>query len=471
VFRLALAGPRARAAVDGWSREPRITECLAGAAPADAFRLASLVIDVVAGNHGGDDVTEVLAAYGDWEEDLRKWDQAAGEEEDAADRRATLLAVAALETAPAEVIFQAARRLMSVAGLDRPEGSGLAGPGVEEKLGQVGAVVDPRSGVTFNRTDYARAVLDRVWTDRPHLRPTLTGWLTSVHEDVPAADGERAATALLELAERHGAADPVFRLATGWAAKGRGAQAAPILSTAALSLTIGRATRRRLYEWATTPSAATDLQLLVVHVCAGELAVSYPGISLTRLRHLANRDVPEVRRAVVDAVHGLAAGDRMDFQLEREVSRWVSAGEPARALTGLQAFLALARLRAPAGRVLILSRALGRDGTDILSECWREAFRDGRTRHEADAAAATWLDAALHGQEPRDLVVRVLTGACRKSADAALMAPMIVEWHRRDAGPGAPDRSQVQAELFEALFRNDGLTPGGSTGPSPSGGG
>jgi hypothetical protein len=460
LFRKVLARRQPLPVVDEWTAAPQIGERLRGSRPTDAYRLACLVDEVLDQNHGGDPLAEVIDAYGDWREQLRSWDQETNELDDAPDRRAMLLAVAAFETAPPEVVLDAARKLLSVASLERPKGSGLAGPGVAEKLGQVKAVVNAEGGVTFNRADFGRAVLDHTWKDRPHLRETLSRWLTEVYADVPVPYKDRAGEVLLALAERRGSADEILRLAATWIHRGREQQASRILGEAVLSPTIGAPVRRKLYEWA--KNSGTDLQyhLLVASVCSGELARFHPGIALTRLRHLARRETPQVRDAVVGVVRDLASDGRVGFQLEREIAGWIGDGDPTRALTGRRCFLALADLAGPDGVPLLLDRACEKEAIDLLAGCWSASFRDAETKTDAKNIAASWFETAYRDLSRRETIAAVLTRTCLNSVDIANLTWAVVEWWKRDGDVVPTGVSGFPLELIKRFVDNDGLVTG-----------
>lgn len=477
IFRSHLARLLSPREAAGWFHQPEVTGVLDRATPADAVRLAGLVRDVVEGETGGAVLTrclpDVLDAYGNWESELRDWDRQTEVRPDAGERRAMLLAVAALQGESPATIVTAAERLMSFAGVDADLGGALVGPGVSARMELVDHVGTDH-GVVFTRPAYAPAVLDRAWTDRPRLRKPLQKWLMQVGRETGVAPvRERAGETLLGLAARQAAPWLVLDAAADWARGGRRRSAADLLTVAGTDPAIGWDVRRRLYEWATNHKVGDSLHLVVAAVCAGELADAYPAIALTRLRHLANRESRRVRLEATQAMAELSRRPRLRWAVHREVLAWMGDSSALRASTGRWTFFALARLLSAEGRPIALQNPLNDQYLDGLAQGWREVLRAKDTGEAAAPLVGRWLDAAIQDVESRSAVVQVFGRACRSSVDAALVRALARNWARTE-DDSATTRDQVCEELLDLCRRQVELpsvprpvpTRNGSTSPN-----
>lgn len=450
-----------------WLGFPDIQERLRCATLEDACRLASFVVAVLASQHEAP-LSEVLGAHANWLDELKAWEERIEGDEHEARDRATMLAIAALEGSSPAAVFEAAARLLDVAGLKAPRGASLAGPGIDQRLQRVQARVDDQR-VTFNRVGYGRSLLDRAWTDRPDLQKVIARWLTGLPAKTFSDEEiERAGQALLNLADRQCDAGPVLDLAQAWVRTDRMTLAARLVSDAATSHSIGRAVRRRLYEWSKQSNIDNQLHLLVAEVCSGDLAVSYPEVALTRLRHLAGRD-DLIQQEVVAKVQRMAEQGVMTFALERQIIEWTGAVEPMRARCGRLAFLTLAREWVPGSQTpLMLARVSpSADDAEALGNGWRAVLLDDTTRARAREVAWSWLDAAVEGRAPSDLIVNTFGSACRTAGDASVINRMVLDWPGNTSNV-APGYDQLQLQIIDLVQRNDGLAypPAARTAPA-----
>jgi hypothetical protein len=475
VFRRHLAQLGSVAEAEEWLRQPQVAQVVAEASLTDAVRLVGLIQGTARGGRRGPALVghldEVLGVYRNWDSELIAWDDEVRPEPDAGERRAVLLALAALEGEPAAVIVGAAERLISIAGLAGNGGKGLTGPGVSDRMSQLTArVSDGR--VTFARLAYATAVLDRAWIDRPRLRQPIHRWLASIGGEVSrgAVDGgrspgraDKARQTLLALARRQQAPSLVLDAVVAWDREEQRPIAVALLTSAAGSEEIGRAVRRRMYGWATSTETKEHLYLLVARVCAGELADVYPAIVLTRLRHLAGLQREQVRQAVVDSISRLAYRTRLRGLVRREVVAWASPESgraETRAATGRRAFLTLARLTDDAGRPLALTSPLNETELDELGRGWRAVLRAPESRAEGETAISGWLTAAAERRAPQNVVVQTLVRACAgNSVDVALVTGVVWAWSRDDGSDSSARRVEIRDELFDLALPRDGLSP------------
>ncbi|MEV1198632.1 hypothetical protein [Microbispora rosea] len=442
--------PRERA--EAWATHVRIAGVLADASPADAVSLAEHVYESGHRTPENDAVEEVLSAYWNWEKDLSAWFQRTGSLEDGY-KRALLLSVAALEGGPPERVFDAADRLCALTGTSYLPGRGLIGPGIAQHLDEVGADRDEEGLIHFTRYRYGAAVLDYVWQDRPFFHNQLVTWLRELPD-------ERPAEVIFNLALRDGRPELVLETVQEWAADAAD-RAAMLLTAGAMSDSLGRAVRDRMYRWARQPGQEREpLHLVIAEVCGGQMAEEgFDRAALTRLRNLARFGSESVRKAVVDAITRLATRPRLLVRVLTEIIGWIQGAEPARS-TGLRAFAALAAHRLDDGRLLLL-RDSGRDERQIglIADGWRMSLRDPDTAGLAKTAAVAWLEHAVSGAADSGVVRTVLLAACRTSRDTSMFIRLV--WHWANSAPlDGVDREGFCVELSREIAELDPLTPG-----------
>jgi hypothetical protein len=448
VFRTHLAAMTSVPVAEDWAQREQIDRCLAAAAPQEGVRMAQITAKTSTLQIPDEQkVSQVIAEYTNWKDQLAEWFRKSTGPE-CGYQRALLLAVAALEGAPAATVFAAADALAKIVELPRQPGGALAGPDANELVGQAEAQLKHDASIDFARPAYGNSVLDHVWSQRPQLHADMREWL--IRTAVAADEGSGlAARALTGLAIRQREPDLVYVAARKWAQEdaSRHELAIPELTTAALSDEIGRDVRRKLYDWAGKSNTGEATLLAVVGVCAGPLARLYPQIALTRLRNLVVRPIPNVQEELFNSLTTLVREPALYPSVVAEVARWVSEKNPRRS-AGLRAFL---RLATPGelGQIAILARATQRD-RGLLGDLWHEALRDEGTDGVAGAAAvlaSAWLDVAALGQVPWELVLDTLAGSCRSSVDVGLLAGIAF------AGVGSRDSNPARWDIGTELVR------------------
>lgn len=405
-----------------WAHREAIIKRLTGVRPPEAVRLAELVDRVRrAGVPEDQQLDQVLQAYANWTDTLTDWFERP--ENGDGHRRVMLITTAALGNGSVAEVYEAARLLTDEVGLQPSQGDALIGPEITEVVGVIDARLDG-DRITFTRPAYADAVLDHVWVRRPQLRRALKTWLAKLPKVVD--DGGQAARRLVELGIRQNASDVVTSAAESWAASPSLRPLAVVaLTEAAMSDQIGRAVRRRLYEWACSAAADEALHLAVAQVCSGQLAEAYPQIALTRLRHLAVRSRERVKAAAIEGIATLASRPRLRNDVLLEVSTWVRGEEPRRS-SGHRAFARLAELRDQDGRLVIVPEP-GDRTVEILAELWRAVLRSSEHGEAARRLGADWLDAAQRGQADPETVIEILAGTVTTSRDLATLTSIVVE--------------------------------------------
>ncbi|MEU8394077.1 hypothetical protein AB0C28_02725 [Nonomuraea sp. NPDC048892] len=432
-----------------WETHNRIADVLISTSPASAVSLAEDVHE--SGHREPEDsaVEEVLAAFWNWEKQLKDWFSSTVKPEDGY-KRALLLSVAALEGAPPAEVFDAADQLCEATGTPYLPGRGLVGPGIAQHLDDVGARRDEEGLVHFTRHRYGTAVLDHVWKDRPFFQKQLVTWIS----DLPEA---RPAEVIFDLAVRYGQPELVLDTVQKWAADSVD-RSALLLTAAAMSDKLGPAVRGKMYAWA-RQTGQEALQLVVAEVCGGHMADEFDRVALTRLRNLVRFGTERVRAAVVTAMLKLAGRPRLRARVLSEIGEWVAGVEPART-TGLRTFVALAGTRLDDGRLLLLP-ASTRDETliDLIASGWRLSLRDPEIASEAKNAVVVWLEDAIRGTADADVVRAVLLAACRSSVDTGMFVRLVWHWAYSTSRDDL-DREGFCVELSRQIGQRDPLTPG-----------
>lgn len=432
-----------------WSANEQIREVLASASPQNAVTLAEYVRESGSASPEGEGVQRVLAAYQNWDTDLKGFFAKTCDTDDVTHgyQRALLLSIAALEGADATEIFAAANALCEAIDIPHLPGRGLLGPGITNCLTGINARYADRR-INFTLPRYGTAVMDYIWQDRPHFRDHLTTWLQGLQ-------GDRPLELLLHLAVRHAGPDLVLKTAEKRAKQDR-ERVAIMLTAAAMSDELGRAVRSRMYDWAQW-TGAEPLHLVVADVCGGRLIDRFDQIALTRLRHLARQPSERVREAVIAALANLAARRPLRVRTLREILNWINATEHARS-TGLQAFVALARLRDQSRLTLMPRSTEEHTLIDVLGQGWRLSLRAPEVADTAKEAAIEWLEDAARDAVEREIVYQVLLSACRSNLDIGVLASLVWRWAKNTSADGV-DRESLGVELMRRIGKRDALTP------------
>ncbi|WP_338596696.1 hypothetical protein [Saccharopolyspora sp. SCSIO 74807] len=330
---------------------------------------------------------------------------------------ALLIAGAALEGASAHHIARAADQLLSHNDIEvSAEPAPLLRPSptmrLENLSGERDSWFDARSREFLPR-GFGSEVLRYFWLEHPDLREPLLKWLGDLPEknrDLERGELEQIADHAAELAGESNAKVALVlaaswaktkvgtetggaRTSTGGTASYRRSVAVRLLATVATDSSLGKDVRSKLWEWSRGKNA--DLQLLTAQVC-GEIGRSFPRNALTRLKHLASTDSPEVRGAVVNAVRQLGSELSVSRFL-RYASEWFDDATAAR--------------------------------LSVLSDSISEVLEARSENIDPDAARGFWQRAldAMPPDQLQPLVEKWLRAAARTSADqrADMVEPLV----------------------------------------------
>ncbi|GAA4566355.1 hypothetical protein [Planotetraspora kaengkrachanensis] len=434
---------------DQFSDHPKVKEALQGVTTREAVRLAILAKKkaIRTDRIPLEVIEEVLAEFSDRASaDLRNAFNDSNARKSDYDR-ALLLAVAALEGARVDAVFSATERLVELLEIEIYPGRGQFGSGVSELLASIDAeLIDDT--IRFRRSDYAMPVLDYIWKDHVYLRKHLYSWLVALGADI---DNDQIGTVLLNLAESHGSPDLIVNAVTNWAGKRSSrVRAVQLLDNAALSTEVGRSIRHSLYVWSIAPSTPEEVQVAVAEVCGGRLGIFFPGIALTRLRHLAGRDSLKVRGTVCAALAELGRHDDLREPVLWEVVDWTRSALD-RQTTGALAFATLASIRTDDGFVLIPDSSTNEDFIDLLAQGWRATLRNSDTVAGASDIATAWIESAAQAQASNSVIVEIFAMACKSSYDVGIIVPLVRRWALEFNQPSELPRELIYDALLVKL--------------------
>jgi hypothetical protein len=404
----------------GWACWEGAADLLETALPADARRLADLVMQV--GHRQAGDVAaqqaEVEQAYLRWDEDLRGWFSAHSEPHD----RALLVAAATVSSgAPEAYVYDAASSLASRLEIDI-NGRGLAWCPVTGLRALLGAK-QTEGPILFGRADYASSVLRHALADYPLARADILAWLA----ELPTGEAESfgvanpVAETFADLAAEHGSPEDITKTARGWGDADHADLAFIALSRTCLHPRVGARVREALYEWSRTAGTRQTVKLTIARVCE-PLGLTYPSVALTRLKHLATYSNPQVVGEVIVTAQALAAQGHREEVL-RAALNWCAQASPEslsdqarqrRRRAGARLFLQMAGPMEPSGLPQILGGARPADPTSCPPG-WRAVleFRatPGLTVLQIEWVLGHWLDAALHFAHLRKRICAVFVAA------------------------------------------------------------
>lgn len=278
---------------------------------------------------------QVESALADWREDfdILFGDPSEGERRSMRplplDDRCLLLALALRQSSPVLQIATDARILQDeieaasnkLTTRFSDTGSVFAGRGLRRRIQDIGAIVDSRDNISFDRPGYGQAVLTYVWDNYEVMRPRLLEWLVKASD--ATEDNDPAINALAQLAFRFGGSKDLSDLRKT-ALKTQGQDVlGKVLARAAQDEHTGRLVWATLYSWASQP----EMQPVVVTMCCDVLrdpdaAVPVSKMAMVRLRRVVQEAGDEpARAAVLKAWRILSDLDRTDLLID-EIQKW-----------------------------------------------------------------------------------------------------------------------------------------------------
>jgi hypothetical protein len=333
--------------------------------------------------------------------------------------RALLLTVAMLHGAHADIVDQAAEKLLSKVGHPPDDSSMLERPTLDQRLREIEAERDSAGNVHFKILGFDSSARSYFWTHMPGLRAPLRDWLEVVLDTENIKQTERddliANFAALCLTDRYSSIlTDLAEKYTGQNAKdAQIAAAALILQCGLRKDNCGRTFRRKIYDWSTGQNISDRREAVIVAACRQEIVTTHPDEALVRLHHVARRKKGgEAHQALVSLV-------RTDRRSLRQMLGRLTDPEPdaRRWDADLGIFLDVADpviltdLR-ERNRPLMAEKAAFRQ----LIVGWRLVFTN--LDYEAWAPCARrWLERAADDERHRNSLLDVLVHGGAQSAD------------------------------------------------------
>ncbi|MEU2608037.1 hypothetical protein [Streptomyces albus] len=247
------------------------------------------------------------------------------------DDRCLLLALALRQSSPVLRIATDARLLQDeieatsdkLATRFSDTGTVFAGRGLRRRIQDVGAAVDSRDHVSFDRPGYGQAVLAYVWDNYEIMRPRLLEWLVKASD--ATADNDPAINALAQLTFRFGGTKDLSDLrATALKTPQGDVVLGKVLALNAHDEHTGRLVWATLYSWA----SQTPVQSVVVSMCRDVLrdpnaTLPVSKMAMVRLRRVVQEDRNgPARDAVLEAWRTLASDLGRTDLLVDEIQKW-----------------------------------------------------------------------------------------------------------------------------------------------------
>ncbi|MEV1056359.1 hypothetical protein AB0I92_03820 [Micromonospora chalcea] len=334
----------------------------------------------------------------------------------AARARALLIAVAVLDGAPSEVVLDACDELLKKLRANPSARDILIGPELQDLIDRIDAeLVGDTITITRKSPGLDKAVLERVWQQRPQLRTPIRSWLESITTTGAVANDhlDRVADVLVRLAADLGSLETLDIVQKWLTQKSRHRTLAiTILERLAISNEVGSVVRRRLYEWASRKSGV-DILTGVAEVCAGQLAHHSVKAALSRLRLLIGHEVIAARPAAAQALRQLAVNDELGDEVVTVVFDWFERQDRRAGALGLLALID-PELE-PSTTELIRSIASAPERAQALRDAWSALISDRATGAAAMTVAENWFAAADAGALDPEVVIAILAPIIRNN--------------------------------------------------------
>ncbi|MET7831716.1 hypothetical protein ABZS44_02670 [Micromonospora sediminicola] len=334
----------------------------------------------------------------------------------AARARALLIAVAVLDGAPSEVVLDACDELLRKLKAHPSARDILIGPELQDLIDVIDAeLVSDTITVTRKYPGLDKAVLERVWQQRPQLRTPIRSWLESITTAGAVANDhlDRVADVLVRMAAELGSLETLDIVQKWLAQKSRHRTLAiTILERLAVSKEVGSVVRRRLYEWASRKSSV-EVLTGVAEVCAGQLAHHSVKAALSRLRLLLNHEVTAARPAAAQALRQLAVNDELGDEVVAVVFDWFDRQDRQAGALGLLALIDPA-LDPPTADLI---HAIAADPTraEALRQAWSALIAAETSRPAAMSVVENWFVSADTGRLNPAVAISILAPIIRNN--------------------------------------------------------
>ncbi|MEW2376921.1 hypothetical protein AB0883_12560 [Micromonospora sp. NPDC047812] len=334
----------------------------------------------------------------------------------AARARALLIAVAVLDGAPSEVVLDACDELLRKLKAHPSARDILIGPELQDLIDVIDAeLVGDTITVTRKYPGLDKAVLERVWQQRPQLRTPIRSWLEQITSAGAVANDhlDRVADVLVRMAADLGSLETLDIVQKWLAQKSRHRTLAiTILERLAVSKEVGSVVRRRLYEWASRKSSV-EVLTGVAEVCAGQLAHHSVKAALSRLRLLLSHEVTAARPAAAQALRQLAVDDELGDEVVAVVFDWFDRQDHQAGALGLLALIDPAL--DPPTTDLIHAIAADPTRAEALRQAWSALIAVETTRPAAMNVVENWFASADTGRLNPAVAITILAPIIRNN--------------------------------------------------------
>ncbi|MFD8478252.1 hypothetical protein [Kitasatospora sp. NPDC059673] len=428
---LALAGCQEP---ERWIGNSRIEHAIARKLPGEVKRWAEAIVTeearpaptLVAAAGGEQGVEEfrarverVVEAMADWRNQLLSWHMAHPN----SDHRNYLLAAAAMDGSPVELIYHASESLAKDLGEEPTPRPGQQGPGIIELTHMIGAELSAEATVTLPSKDYAEAVVEYFLLDRAHLVDRFTEWTAHQAACLPGGLGtqlaDRVAVWVIRHTQKSRSVKVLKAVATVWSARPllRG-HARDLLSIAAVDSGVGRLVREQSLVWTRDDKEPDSLRATLAGVCQ-QVSQVYPKEALLRLGELAARGNTAVTAAVGEAINTMWERPDERQQTRKVLRQWARSSTESLRRSSSQAFLYLAiRTEACGTPSLLVAGAEYEGNLPWIVQSWRTALENDTAPDNAIDAFKVWMDHSAAEPKTRDAVFDILARAVHDAPEA-----------------------------------------------------
>ncbi|MFD5769752.1 hypothetical protein ACFWIN_28575 [Streptomyces sp. NPDC127049] len=328
-------------------------------------------------------------------------------------QRALLLTASMLPGARVEAVHHAHELLLRNVHHPHDERPVFEREDLREQLDSIDAVVHVNGTVAFRRPDFASAVREHFWTNRPGLWDVFHHWIDGSLRlpALDAPDRDELVAGYAEQALRLGQQQQLCDLARRWTRRNE-----PRLLQAAVQALghgledprTGRAFRQYVYGWCLETGIEAWTAQVLVAVSADVIATSHPDQALVRLHHLA-RGVHGRRSGASERLLRLARTDERLYRklLDRLASGLTRGGRQADTRIFVAAVASSALLEACTDSRPPIDDPRTREA---LTAAWR-ALLSGPDPGDWTGPAEEWMAAARPGDGRGEALLDVLVRA------------------------------------------------------------
>jgi hypothetical protein len=376
-----------------------------------------------------------------------------------APQRALLLSAAMFSGGLADAAFHGANMLLRAVKFTTDEQHLMERADLTERLEEFHAEIDPQRRIHFTELAYDATARAYFWDGFPDLRRELAGWAETIVTSSLFGEDDRVllVSRFAEQSLRANQLGTLARLAARWAERPDSVKRPVLVKCAEVLITAGLRDERHsgwfrqlIYSWSQRPGLGDALAALVLRVCIGELAETYPEQAVTRLRHLSRHS----SAAGTDAINALLRLTRGDNHLLRVLLyRIAGATVPSRA--DCELFLGVADPRRLTDRAVRTRSLLDESNVrrDLIAG-WHTVMRDPEYRRWA-VRVHSWLQAYADDPYAENLLNVLVEAASADFSALSRLCLVARAWASSDS-----DQRAVRRPVAALLLRKIDLAQG-----------